>query len=84
MLLDSFGERMGEFTMFDLNPTTDRFESVISSKIQETDVILEYDEDKRPIFWKDLNSGKFSDSPKCGYNKAKCPVKGILKLNHKI
>ncbi len=62
--------------MFDLNPKTQLFESVISSKIKDTDVILEYDESLRPIFWKDLNYGAFNDSPKCGYNKAKCPVKG--------
>ncbi len=66
---------MGEFTMFDLNPHLNLFEPVISSKIKESDVVLEYNEKIRPIFWKDKISGTFSDSPKCGYNRAKCPIK---------
>jgi hypothetical protein len=66
---------MGEFTMFDLNPHLNIFEPVISSKIKDSDVVLEYNEKIRPIFWKNFISGTLSDSPKCGYNRAKCPVK---------
>jgi hypothetical protein len=71
---------MGEFTMFDLNPQSNLFEPVISSKIKDLDVVLEYNYKIRPIFWKDFNSGTFSDSPKCGYNRAKCPVKRNLDM----
>ncbi len=70
--------------MFDLNPRTNQFDSVISSTIKETDVVLEYDEINRPIFWKDFISGTFNDSPKCGYNKAKCPVKGNFSISNLI
>lgn len=77
--IDSFGERMGVFDLHDLNPKKLEFEPVISSSIyNNTDIVLVYDEKRRPIYWEGLKSGKFPDSPKCGYNRAKCPVKGIL------
>ena len=77
-MIDSFGERMGEFSLHDFNPETLEFDQVISSKISDTasDVILEYNEEKRPIFWNKLVSGDFPDSPKCGFNNAKCPIEG--------
>lgn len=76
--IDSYGERMGVFDLHDLNPNTLEFEPVISSSIyNNTDIVLVYDEKKRPIYWEGLKSGgSFPDSPKCGYNRAKCPVKG--------
>jgi hypothetical protein len=67
---------MGEFAMHDLNPSTNEFDMVISSTIStsKSDVTLEYNESERPIYWNQLMSGRLPDSPKCGYNRAKCPV----------
>lgn len=77
VVIDSYGERVGVFAMHDLNPETLEFDIVMSSTIHNnTDISLQYDEAKRPIYWHKLNSGKFPDSPKCGYNNAKCPIKG--------
>lgn len=77
VVIDSFGERMGVFDLHDLNPSTLEFEPVISSSIyNNTDIVLDYDENKRPIYWEGIKHGSFPDSPKCGYNRAKCPVKG--------
>ena len=79
IVIDNYGERMAEFSMYDMNPETLQFEQVISSAISSNnkDVIVEYNESNRPIYWLDFKSGNFSDSPECGYNKAKCPVKGL-------
>ncbi len=41
---------------------------------------LVYNETIRPIYWKNKISGPFPDSPRCGYNNAKCPKKGIILL----
>lgn len=79
VVIDSYGERMGVFGMYDMNPETFDFDLVISSNIHNnTDINLQYDQVKRPIYWNKLSSGYFPDSPKCGYNNAKCPIKGIL------
>lgn len=83
VVIDNYGERMGEFVMFDLNPETKTFESVISSTISNnTDVVLTVDEN-RPIYWTGTKHGEFPDSPKCGYPDiahVKCPVKVPLPL----
>ncbi len=80
IVIDNYGERMAEYSLFDMNPNTLEFEQVITSTISanNTDVILEYNEATRPIYWLAQKSGNFSDSPECGYNKAKCPVKEPL------
>lgn len=81
ILIDSHGERMGEFAMHDFDPVTSQFRQVISSSVYEnmTDVVLEYDETNRPIYWSsDLVIRNLSDSPKCGFDNSKCPVKGCL------
>ena len=84
VVIDDYGERMGEFVMLDLNPITDLFEEVISSTISNnTDVVLTYNKTVRPIFWKGLDYGPFPDSPKCGYPAiahVKCPIKEPLPL----
>ena len=80
IVIDNFGERMGEFTMFDYNPATHQFESVISSTINGTDVVLEYDKPGRDIYWHHFETGQLPDSPTCGFNRAKCPVDGKLQL----
>jgi hypothetical protein len=81
VVIDNSGERMAEFVMYDMNPKTFEFEPVISSAIEKNNhIILEYNETRRPIFWHKIQSGNLSDSPKCGYNNAKCPIKGKNKL----
>ena len=81
VVIDKFGERMIEFVMLDLNPNTNVFEAVISSIIHNnTDVVLAYNESIRPIYWNNLKYGHFPDSPTCGYNNAKCPIKEPLPL----
>lgn len=73
---------MGVFDLHDLNPISQEFEPVISSRIyNNSDIELEYDEQKRPIYWEGFNFGKFPDSPKCGYDKAKCPIKGFYLIS---
>ncbi len=74
VVIDNYGERISEFSLYDMNPFTYKFESVISSVINDTNVVLEYNEKKRPIFWLNSKSGPFADSPECGYNRAKCRV----------
>ena len=39
---------------------------------------LVYNETVRPIYWKNKIPGTFPDSPRCGYNNAKCPKKGTF------
>jgi hypothetical protein len=57
------------------------FDPVISSLIRNnTDIILEYNSSVRPIYWLKRQVGYLPDTPKCGYNGAKCPVKGPLPL----
>lgn len=76
IVIDDYGERMGEFAMHDLDPVTQEFKLVISSVIStNSDVIIEYNSTTRPIYWYDRTSGELPDSPTCGYNKAKCPTK---------
>ncbi len=76
VVIDSYGERIGEFAMHDFNPNESQFEMVISSKIfNKTEITLDYNEQARPIYWLNMESGALPDSPKCGYNRAKCPVK---------
>lgn len=80
-MVDSYGERMAEFAMYDMNPFTNEFDLVISSTIDSrTDVILQYNESTRPIYWHKLKTGHFMDSPKCGFNNAKCPIQGSYQL----
>ncbi len=80
IVIDNYGDRMAEYSLYDMNPNTLEFEQVITSakSINNTDLILEYNEEIRPIYWHSQKSGNFSDSPECGYNKAKCPVKEPL------
>jgi atrial natriuretic peptide receptor A len=81
IVIDDYGERMGEFAMHDLDPVTQEFKLVISSVIStNSDVIIEYDPKNRPIYWYDRSSGELPDSPTCGYNRAKCPVKEPLPI----
>ena len=78
VVIDNYGERMGEFVLHDFNYENFKFEAVISSKIMNnTDVVLTYDESVRPVYWYKKNSGYLPDSPRCGYNNAKCPKKGF-------
>jgi hypothetical protein len=75
-VIDRFGERMSEFVLHDLNPATEEFEPIVYSAIyNRTESVLDYDFKKRPIYWYKYQTGHFPDSPKCGYNRAKCPVK---------
>lgn len=76
--IDNLGDRNVEFVLYDLSPTSLEFEPVITSSVirnakKNIEMILVYDEDKRPIYWKKNLHGKFPDSPKCGFNNAKCP-----------
>jgi len=79
VVIDSFGERMGEFMLLDLSPHEHVFEPVISSTIRNSsDVELTYDEQLRPVYWQGTEHGPFPDSPRCGYPAIahlKCPVK---------
>ncbi len=83
VVIDSFGERMGEFVLFDLSPNENIFEPVISSTVNNNsyDVTLTYDEKARPVYWRGTEHGPFPDSPKCGYPAIahiKCPVEEPL------
>lgn len=76
VVIDSSGERIGTFALYDMNPNGSEFDLVMWSKIQNfSDIELIYDPQKRPLYWKGYLHGDFPDSPKCGYNQAKCPVK---------
>lgn len=75
--IDAQGDRIGEFVMHDMNPETYEFEPVISTTLSDNDVVLEVDK-KRPIYWYKTETGVLPDSPKCGFNRAKCPVKSKL------
>ena len=81
-MIDNYGERMGEFVLFDLNPNTLVFEPVMSSTISEnSEIALTYNESARPIYWQGLSHGLFPDSPKCGFPAiahVKCPVEEPL------
>ena len=60
-----------------MNPDKKHFEAVIHSLIRNnTNTSLEYNSTMRPIFWLKRQTGNLPDTPKCGYNGAKCPVKG--------
>lgn len=76
VFIDSYGERIGTFALYDMNPNGSEFDLVMWSKIHNySDIELIYDAKKRPLYWKGYVHGNFPDSPKCGYNQAKCPVK---------
>lgn len=78
IVIDKRGERMSEFLLHDLDPDNKEFEAVISSKIQyNNSTILKYNATTRPIYWYKDRTGYLPDSPKCGYNGAKCPAKGF-------
>ena len=72
--IDASGDRIGEFVMHDMNPDTYEFEPIISTTLSDNDVVLEVDK-KRPIYWYKTEAGVLPDRPKCGYNRANCPVK---------
>jgi hypothetical protein len=76
IVVDRFGERISEFVLHDLNPDTEEFEPIISSVIyNKTESVLQYNSKQRPIYWYKHQTGYFPDSPRCGFNRAKCPVK---------
>jgi len=62
--------------MYDYDPINQIFEQVITSsfirnnKTKKIEMVLDT---IRPIYWKNKESNlPFNDSPKCGYNNAKC------------
>jgi hypothetical protein len=77
IVIDERGERITEFLLHDMNPDNNTFEPVIYSLIRNNkNISLEYNSSRRPIYWLKRQVGNLSDTPRCGYNGAKCPVKG--------